>query len=102
MRDPALDAADPGAVAAGVAGHDVGPAAEVVTGPVDDDGPDAFVLLRRGDGGEQPGHHLVVDRVALLGPVQTEAEDPTTGADLEAGTALVRPRVGHGMQTTVH
>ena len=81
-----------------VAGHDVEPGAEVVTARREHDdahgfvaaGPSRSSVIHRRD-------HLVVQRVANLGPVQHEVQHAVVDADVEPGDACrSHSCVGHG------
>ena len=93
-RQPALDAA--GARlrrvrVSAVARHDVGAAAEVLAGAVEQD--DAHPIVGRGDGErvDEPFHHHVVDRVALVGPVERDAQHALVDPDREPGDGRSSP-----------
>ena len=57
-----------------VARHDVGAAAEVLAGAVEQDHAHAVVGRRDGERVDEPVHHHFVDRVALLGPIERDAQ----------------------------
>jgi hypothetical protein len=80
QRGAALDAAGAGLLAAcDVAGHPVGPGAEVIPGAGEQDGPERVVVRCRLQGVDDLSHGRRVERVLAGGPVEDDAQDAAVG-----------------------